>query len=52
MDTTIRTALKFNTELYKEMLNDIKIMDTERIVNEGINDYQSDYYTIYYHEGS
>jgi hypothetical protein len=52
MDIKIRTAKKINSNLYREMLNDIKIMDTERIVNEGTIDYQCDYYTIYYHQGS
>lgn len=52
MDIKIRTAQKINSDLYKEMLNDIKIIDTERIVNEGTIDYQCDYYTIYYHQGS
>lgn len=33
------------------MLNNIKILDTERIVNEGVICYQCNYYTIYYHQG-
>jgi hypothetical protein len=52
MDIKIRTAKQINAELYKEMLNDIKVIDTKRIINEGQIDYQCDYYTIYYHEGS
>jgi hypothetical protein len=52
MDIKIRTAQKINSDLYREMLNDIKIFNSERIVNEGTIDYQCDYYTIYYHQGS
>lgn len=52
MDIKVRTAQKINSDLYREMLNNIKILDTQRIVNEGTIDYQCDYYTIYYHQGS
>lgn len=52
MDIKIRTARIINNDLYKEMLNDIKIYDTERIINEGCMDYECDYFTIYYHEKS
>lgn len=52
MDIKIRAAQQINSELYKEMLNDIKVIDSERIINEGTIDYQCDYYTIYYHKGS
>jgi hypothetical protein len=52
MDIKLRTAQSINAELYREMLNDIKVCDTERVVNEGLIDYECDYYTIYYHEGS
>jgi hypothetical protein len=52
MDIKIRTAQQINAELYKEMLKDIRVIDTERIINEGHIDYQCDYYTIYYHQGS
>lgn len=41
-----------NSELYLQMLKDIKIVNTERIVNEGEIDYQCDYFTIYYHNES
>jgi hypothetical protein len=51
MDIKIRTA-KINSDLYQELLNKIKVYDTKRIINEGMIDYQCDYYTIYYHQGS
>ena len=52
MDIKIRTAQQLNVELYKEMLNNIKVIDSERIINEGLIDYQCDYFTIYYHKDS
>ena len=50
LDIKIRIAQKVNDDLYKEMLNNIKIHDTDRIVNEGEIDYQCNYYTIYHNK--
>ena len=51
MELEIRFAEKVNSELYQELLSNVEIHDSKRIVNEGEIGYHCDYYTIYYNEG-